>query len=386
MGSTSGDRALGHAEAVAERGITVSTRDPVEVGRRLERWFRTVLPAGAAPRVRDLLTPDGSGLSSDTVILTLDHAVGGAPASHRLVVRIEPSPHELPVFPDSDLAAQARVMRLVRRVTPVPLPEALLLERDRSVLGAPFLVMSHVDGRVPPDVLPYTFGFNWVSEAGIEERDRMERSAVRSLAGIHAVDPARHDLRFLEPDTPGATRLARHLAWWDRYRATVVGVLGSPLLEEGFRWLWANLPGPAAVGPDRLSWGDARIGNMLFRDHEVTAVLDWELAGVAPPEVDLGWMAFMHLFFQDVATDLGMAGIPDFMRAERLVAIYAEAAGRVPADLTWFVVYAAVRFGAVMRRVHERAVHFGEAHIPRDPDDMILHRRLLARMLDGTWP
>ena len=47
---------------------------------------------------------------------------------------------------------------------------------------------------------------------------------------------------------------------------------------------------------------------MMFRDNEVVAVLDWEMAAVAPPEVDLGWMCYLHLFFQDLAVQLGAPG------------------------------------------------------------------------------
>ena len=86
----------------------------------------------------------------------------------------------------------------------------------------------------------------------------------------------------------------------------------SPLLADCFAWLEDNFP--TEVGGDALSWGDGRIGNMMFRDNEVVAVLDWEMAAVAPPEVDLGWMCYLHLFFQDLAVDLGAPGLPEMFR------------------------------------------------------------------------
>jgi hypothetical protein len=66
---------------------------------------------------------------------------------------------------------------------------------------------------------------------------------------------------------------------------------------------------------------------------------------------------------------------------------YAEVSGRVPADLTWYLAYAAMRHGAIMRRVSERAIFFGEAEMPDDIDDLIVHRATLRAMLDGSyWP
>ncbi len=54
-------------------------------------------------------------------------------------------------------------------------------------------------------------------------------------------------------------------------------------------------------------------------------------------------------------------------------------------DLTWFIAYAAIRHGVIMRRVTERSILFGEAERPDDIDDLILHRATLEAMLDGSY-
>jgi aminoglycoside phosphotransferase (APT) family kinase protein len=166
----------------------------------------------------------------------------------------------------------------------------------------------------------------------------------------------------------------------------VVGDERSPLLDACFAWLRDHLPVEGVdTGGARLAWGDARVGNMLFADFEVVGVLDWEMAGVAPPEVDLGWMAYLHRFFQDLATDMGAPGLPDFLRPVDLAADYTELTGRTPGDLRWPVAYAAMRHGVIMRRVTERSIAFGEAVRPHDVDDLIIHRRTLRETLDGTY-
>jgi aminoglycoside phosphotransferase (APT) family kinase protein len=236
---------------------------------------------------------------------------------------------------------------------------------------------------VPPDVLPYTFGDNWVYDASEVERAAIQESAVRTLAGIHELTPDRHDLAFLEHTEPGATSLERCFRHWQGYHEWVVQDRPSPLLAESFRWLEDHFP--EDVSPDALSWGDGRIGNMMFRDNEVVAVLDWEMAAVAPPEVDLGWMCYLHLFFQDLATDLGAAGLPEMFRPSDVRESYAKASGRVPGDLTWHLAFAAIRHGVIMRRVTERSILFGEAEQPEQVDDLIMHRTTLERMLDGSY-
>jgi len=363
--------------------ITTTTRRPDETRARLQAWLAGTLGPDSHPVVTELSSPGSNGMSSETVLFTAGWDDHGVRSEHRLVARIEPPATAHPIFATYDLELQAKVMRLVAEHTAVPVPETLWYEPDPAPLGGPFFVMARVDGQVPPDVLPYTFGDNWVFDATEGERGALQESAVEALAGIHSITPARYDLGFLRPGPPGATSLERLVQRWKAYCAWVVKDAPSPLLASCFDWLEDHLP--TEVGADALSWGDSRIGNMMFRDHAVVAVLDWEMAAVAPPEVDLGWLCYLHRFFHDLATDLGGPGLPKMLRPVDVAASYARASGYAPVDLTWFVAFAAVRHGAIMRRVTERAILFGEAPRPEDVDDLIIHRQSLRSMLDGSY-
>ncbi len=68
-----------------------------------------------------------------------------------------------------------------------------------------------------------------------------------------------------------------------------------------------------------------------------------------------------------------------------MAASYEAASGHTPRDLEFYLVYAALRHGIVMSRVQQRSIHFGEAEMPDDPDDLVMHRTLLESMLDGTY-
>ena len=363
--------------------ITTSTRDPLESADRLRHWLADRLETGEAPTITDVASPESNGMSSETLLFTAAWNGADGPETHRLVARIEPPATDYPVFTTYDLGMQFGVMRLVREQTSVPVPETFWYEPDPSVLGGPFFVMARVDGSVPPDVLPYTFGDNWVFDASESDRHTLQESAIRAMAGIHSVTAHSHDLSFLEHRAPGETALRRCLNHWRDYYLWVVKDRPSPLLADCFDWLSDNLP--EDLGPDALSWGDGRIGNMMFRDNEVVAVLDWEMAAVAPPEIDLGWMCYLHLFFQDLALELGAPGLPDMFRPTDVVESYAKASGYEPGDLLWPIAFAAIRHGAIMRRVTERSIFFGEAEAPADIDDLIMHRSTLRGMLDGTY-
>jgi aminoglycoside phosphotransferase (APT) family kinase protein len=363
--------------------ITTSTRDPEELAAQLGEWLAERLGPGSAPVISDVSSPASNGMSSETLLFNAAWDEGGQRVAHPLVARIEPPLGDYPVFTTYDLGMQFEVMQLVHDHTKVPVPETFWYEPDPSVLGGPFFVMARVDGLVPPDVLPYTFGDNWVFDESDAARRQLQESAIQAMAGIHSITPELHDLSFLQHQSPGGSSLERSFNHWQAYHDWVVQDTPSPLLADCFAWLKENLP--SEVSGDALSWGDGRIGNMMFRDNEVVAVLDWEMAAVAPPEVDLGWMCYLHLFFQDLAVDLGAAGLPEMFRPVEVAESYALASGREPSDLTWYIAYAAIRHGAIMRRVTERSIFFGEAERPDDIDDLIIHRATLARMLDGTY-
>ena len=344
--------------------ITTSTRDPGRMRGQFQAWLRATLPEGNGAEVVELTSPESNGMSSETLLVTARWNEDGATVERRLVARVEPPATDYPVFTTYDLDMQFRVMRLVSEHTDVPIPETHWYEPEPSVLGGSFFVMDRVDGLVPPDVLPYTFGDNWVFDGSDEARRTIQDSAVRAMAGIHSIRPGDHDLAFLQLDQPGATALERSLNHWKAYHEWVVKDTPSRLLDECFAWLTENLPTDAS--PDALSWGDGRIGNMMFRDNEVVAVLDWEMAA-------------------DLAVDLGAAGLPDMFRPVDVAATYSEAAGHAVGDLTWHIAYAAMRHGVIMRRVTERSIFFGEAEAPADIDDLIIHRATLEAMLDGSY-
>ena len=52
-------------------------------------------------------------------------------------------------------------------------------------------------------------------------------------------------------------------------------------------------------------WGDSRVGNVLYQDFRPVAVLDWEMATLGPREMDVAWIIFAHMVFQELA---GLAG------------------------------------------------------------------------------
>ncbi len=361
-----------------------SRRDPERTRVDIEAWLTATLGAPAEPLVSTVTVPESNGMSSETVLVDASWVTDGERVEHPLVFRIAPDPSAVPVFETYDFDAQFRVMAKVRELSDVPVPEVYWLEEDPAAIGAPFFVMSRITGEVPPDVLPYDFGDNWLFDASLEDQQRLEEASVDVLARLHGIeDPTTH-FDFLASEAEGDTPLRRHVADLRAYYEWVSSDGNrSPLIERCFEWMEEHWP--ADEGETVLSWGDARIGNTMYQDFEPVAVLDWEMAGLAPREVDLAWMIFIHRFFEDIATSMGLDGMPHFMHRDRIVELYEQRSGHAPQDLDFYTMYAALRHAVVMSQVQRRAIKFGAAEMPEDIDDLIMHRATLEQMLEGEY-
>ncbi len=360
-----------------------SSRDAGEMRDRLTAWLASALPPGAEPEVVLHDVAQANGMSSETVPLDVTTTEGGERVTREYVARIAPSPADLPVFPEYRLTDQYEAMRLAGELAGVPVPPLGLNEPTGEVLGTPFFLMERLDGIVPPDVLPYNFGDNWLYDAPVEQQQALQRNSVDVLAKLHGIPDAAATFAFLDPAVTGhdgetlvARNLAKTAAWYDY--AVSQGSPPSPLVERGLAWLQANLP---TEGEPVLCWGDARIGNMMYRDFEPVAVLDWEMATLGPREFDVAWIVFAHRVFEAITSLLEMPGMPHFMRGDDVCATYAELSGVELGDLIWYEIHAAVIWACVFMRTSARQIHFGEIERPDDPESVFHHRPLFERLL-----
>lgn len=364
-----------------------STRSHAELTERLSAWLAT-RPGATHGEVTDLAAPSTNGMSSETLLFDATWTDADGEHHERCVARLEPEASAVPVFPTYDLELQHRVMTLVGERTRVPVPRNLWFEPDPEPVGSPFIVMARVDGIVPPDVMPYPFGDNWLFDADPVDQRRLQDRSVEVVAELHSLEATEDELAFLDTKAPGDTPLRRHVngqrAFYDWTRgAGTADELRLPILEATFDWLDEHWP--EDEGPTVISWGDGRIGNMIYRDFEPVAALDWEMAALGPRELDLAWMIFIHRFFQDLAEQYGMPGMPRYLHRDDVAGLYESLTGHTPRDLDWYLMYAALRHGIVMTRTAQRGVFFGERDAPEDPDDYVMHRPTIERMLAGSY-
>lgn len=356
---------MGQDAAVEQHDITVSSRDADTLRAALDRWVRSKQPGAT---ITSFERPDGNGMSSETLLF--DARWDGE--DHPLVARVAPAEADVPVFRTYDLDMQFRVMQLVAERSDTPVPECLWNEPDDSVIGSPFFVMRRVEGQVPRDNLPYTFE-GWVLDASPSERMAMQDDTVWAVAGIHGVDLLGVDTGFLGHDPDGPPALRQHIDDWRDYYRWLDLAAAIPVIDDTFVWLEDHWPDDDG-GTPVLSWGDSRIGNVLYDGFRPAAILDWEMASIAPRGADIGWMSYIHDFFQDVAVQMGLPGIEGFMHMDDLVETYEARTGVTITDGQFWKVFAALRYGLIMARIHQRQVTFGEVEQSDDPEVGVMHR------------
>lgn len=215
----------------------------------------------------------------------------------------------------------------------VPVPRAISLCDDVSIMGSPFFVMQRIEGgEAASPFVPNAYG---------EHRDAIGRQFFDLLGSINGADALSSPLaRLVDAPTPDQC-WTRELNYWTA-QVEKNALQPEPILMAALRWLRRNPPPPA----QRLSivHGDFRNGNVLHDGAgRIIAVLDWEMAHIGDPLEDLAWALDPLWALQD---ERRAAGLID--RAEA-IALW-EAASGLTFDATafrWWEMFATVKGMAI---------------------------------------
>jgi aminoglycoside phosphotransferase (APT) family kinase protein len=296
----------------------------------LRRWLSSL--EGRDIEIESL-SHASEGLSNETIIVRA--TIGGSPSVS--VVRLAP---QVSSFPEYDLSMQADVHGIVARHG-ISAPVPAIYEADESWLGAPFLSMPFVAGTIPGPVPAVD---QWVLERTPDQQRALEDALISVLARLHRIDIANEPIvARLRGGVGGG--LSAELSFWADYLAWAADGAVHPILARALQWCVDHEPN--TEGRSSLLWGDPRLGNLIFdTGGGLLAVLDWELASVGPPEMDLGW----YLGLDGMMTELFDQRVPGFSSRDEFVARYEAASGQSVCDLDYHEVFALTRAMAINDR------------------------------------
>jgi len=254
--------------------------------------------------------PIPSGHSGFTYFVDLEDGT-------RYVLRLPPPGAR--IAGPADVVRQGRIMAALHAAG-LPAPAIPAMSEEPAVDGRPFVLMEAIDG-------------DRIEETGTRHPSHdIAASAVQVLKELQALPL---DETGIGAEEPG-TLQAEMMRWaWLMQRApeeltTRAGELGG-LLVAGV---------PAEREPT-LVHGDYHYGNMLFRGAEVVAVLDWEIAQIGQPLLDLGCLCVVshRRNFKDAPNPGGSVDVP----LADLYTLYGADAG----EMNWYVAMSLYKYAAI---------------------------------------
>jgi aminoglycoside phosphotransferase (APT) family kinase protein len=235
-------------------------------------------------------------------------------------------------------------------MTDVAAPAPVALSREDEVPGAPFLLMEHVEGvsltyELPEGCAPAELVVRQIGEAAID-----------ALVAVHAVDWVGAGLEgFGRPDGFLERQVPRWRAQLERYRRREL-----PYYDAVAEWLEANLP-PDPV--PAIVHGDFHVDNCLVvagPPAAVTAIIDWEMATIGDPLLDLG--LFLAFWGPERPSRPAMPQVQGFSRVPsapsraELAQRYAAASGRSIEHLGWYMAFALWKLASIVEGAYAQHV------------------------------
>jgi aminoglycoside phosphotransferase (APT) family kinase protein len=257
-------------------------------------------------------------------------------------------PQHLRANSNETMRREARLLAAIAD-SGVPHPRLIAACLDEDVIGAVFYLMEPIDGFNPQNGLPESH-----HDAAVQRR--MGLALVEGLAALHGID---HDAAGLGDFGRSEGFLERQVARWgsqlDGY-GEQAGWPGAQALGDVAAvasWLEANRPASFTPG---ILHGDFHLANVMYRPDgpELAAIIDWELATIGDPLVDMGWL--LATWPQDA--DGGMLDIKPwngFPTPAELVAHYAAHAARGVEAIDWYGVFGCYKLGILLEGTYARA-------------------------------
>lgn len=243
-----------------------------------------------------------------------------------------------------DMAREFTVQKALKPAFPL-VPDMLAHCDDASVIGAEFYVMRRVEGIIPRK------RFSGVEPA---QARQLCEGFVDTLVALHRVDPKATGLDGLGKG-PGYAR--RQIEGWsDRYRKA--RTWNVPSFEGVMSWLHAHTPQDVA---QCIIHNDFRLDNLVLDPRDPTrivGVLDWEMATIGDPLMDLG-----NSLAYWTQTDDGWFArrirrqpthLPGMMTRDEIIARYFQRSGLAPRDMAFYEVYGLFRLAGIVQQIYYR--------------------------------
>ena len=247
-----------------------------------------------------------------------------------------------------DMGREYRVLSKLSAVFPQA-PKPMAYCEDDSVMGAPFYVMQRIEGVIMRREMPKDLALD---EAGCQQ---LSESLIDTLFDLHNVDYVAAGLADLgKPEG----YVARQISGWDgRWEmARTDDVADVPELRQ---WLMDKQPGDS--GRVGIIHNDYKFDNVILDPEnptEIIGVLDWEMATLGDPLMDLGCAMSYWVQTGDPQplqlARMGPTNQPGMLNRQKMVERYAQRAGIEINNFDFYYVFGLFRLAVIVQQIYKR--------------------------------
>jgi aminoglycoside phosphotransferase (APT) family kinase protein len=259
-------------------------------------------------------------------------------------------PRKVPEGRNETMLREYRVLAALRD-TGVPHTRVLAACDDPSLIGACFYLMEYVDGWscMSLDGWPPPF------DTDLEARRGLAWELVDAIAKLGRVDWKARGLEgFGRPEGFHERQVDRWMAHLSRFRFRDI-----PGLDEAAAWLRGRKPRSYEPG---IIHGDYQFANVMFRHGapaRMAAIVDWEMATVGDPLLDLAWVVMSWPNPDEDRSNTGYVDYTGMPSREELIERYARTSGRPVDEMDYYVILARFKMAVVLEGGYARFVRGG---------------------------
>jgi aminoglycoside phosphotransferase (APT) family kinase protein len=250
-----------------------------------------------------------------------------------------------------DMGREYRIQKSLKPVFPY-CPEPLAYAEDESIIGCPFYVMERIRGIILRRDLPKGLSFS------PQETRALCEKLMDVYAALHHVDYKKAGLEgYGKPE--GYVRRQVE-GWSERYRNARTD--DAPDFEPIMAWLHAKMPGESAIVS--VIHNDYRFDNVVLdpmNPLEIIGVLDWEMATIGDPLMDLGGALAYWVDRADPpnmqAIRIAPTHLEGMMTRRELVSAYARRMGMTIENIDFYYCFGLFRLAVIAQQIYYRFYH-----------------------------
>ena len=251
-------------------------------------------------------------------------------------------PHGLKIAKAHDMIREFRVLQALEKAGYTNMPHPISACEDESIIGAPFFLMEKVDGMIIRNRPP--------AEATVAFFRQLSQSALDVLIDLHSLELSDSGLGAL--GKPEGYALRQVQGWAERFQKAKTSEV--PQIEKAFEWLHSSIPSSSDVA---FIHNDFKYDNLVISPSgEVQAVLDWEMATVGDPLMDLGTTLayWAEAGDEDILKMFNLSYVPGNFTRREVIDYYASKTGRDVSEMVFYYVFGLCKVATIAQQIYQR--------------------------------